>query len=861
MFNRHFRKNLIGFVLGVSAFIFAGANGVNAYAADSSDITVTSTKEEVQQVVDEGNFNYRELDEAEIEHVYNLYNNDPETIKQLQRQSDYASSQETASLASSGYTHSSMFKNHKVVKGIDVSEWNGDDINWKKVKASGISFAFIRVGGRYYGSGAYYRDSTFEQNIKAATAAGIDVGVYFYSQAINTAEAKREAAYTMNLLSGYNINLPIVMDYEYAWEGGLTGRLYNAHLSKSTATNVIKTFCSTVEAKGYVGMLYASKTVITDDMNAASIASLYPVWTAQYNDTDTLTTAHSYWQYSDAGVISGINNHLTDLNFRYIKAPKAPSSLSVRESTDSTITLSWTKVPEVYGYQILRLDESTGAYTSVGTVKGASKLTFTDKNLQDGKKYTYRVRGYYKLNSGTVYGVKSTETAGITVPDNVENFAAKAVSSSSIKLSWTPIPVTSGYRIYRYNSTKKAYEAIYTSSSSATSSYIDTDLAGGTEYSYKIRAFTKTSTDTIWHVVSGAISMTTLPGQVSGLKASYASSNSITLKWNKENNVAGYIIYQWDSKTATWSKIGKTYSASSAIFTQTGLPAATQYSYTVAAYYKHNGKYFNTPLAPSVTASTGPDKPANVITLARTSNSIRIMWSKTANTTGYIVYLYNTKTKTYDSISTIQGADDRTYTISELSSSTVYKIGIKAFSQKNGYTSYSNIREYSSCTVPPMFSGSFKMANLSSKAYLQWRKLSGVNGYVIYKYNDSTKKYTMVKILPAETTSYIAPALSKGNTYRIRAYKTFNGKYYYGEMSSDPIALTSLNGVVTDYQVRVRSGAGTNHSIITELGYGTKIQIIGSATASDKSVWYKITFTKNGKKITGYMMSDFIRIN
>lgn len=75
----------------------------------------------------------------------------------------------------------------------------------------------------------------------------------------------------------------------------------------------------------------------------------------------------------------------------------------------------------MYGYQILRLDESTGAYTSVGTVKGASKLTFTDKNLQDGKKYTYRVRGYYKLNSGTVYGVKSTETAGITVPDNVEN--------------------------------------------------------------------------------------------------------------------------------------------------------------------------------------------------------------------------------------------------------------------------------------------------------------------------------------------------------------------------------------------------------------------------------------------------------
>ena len=308
MIIRKFTRIILGAALGISVFAFAGNVPETAYAADMSDISVTSTREDVQQVVDDGNFDYTELDGTEIDHIYELYNNDPETIKQLQRQSDYNATGDIATL-SARYTHSSMFDGYKVIKGIDVSEWNGDNINWKKVKAAGISYAFIRVGGRYYGSGKYFIDSTYKDNIKNALNAGVDVGVYFYSQAISTSEAKTEAKYTTDLISGYNITYPVVMDYEYAWEdGGLSGRLYNAHLSKSAATHVIKAFCAAVESKGYVGMIYASKTVITDDMNASSIAQSYPIWNAQYNDTDTLTVKHSYWQYSDVGKVSGISN-------------------------------------------------------------------------------------------------------------------------------------------------------------------------------------------------------------------------------------------------------------------------------------------------------------------------------------------------------------------------------------------------------------------------------------------------------------------------------------------------------------------------------------------------------------------------
>lgn len=133
MIIRKFTRIILGAALGISVFAFAGNVPETAYAANMSDISVTSTREDVQQVVDDGNFDYTELDGTEIDHIYELYNNDPETIKQLQRQSDYNATGDIATL-SARYTHSSMFDGYKVIKGIDVSEWNGDNINWKRLK-------------------------------------------------------------------------------------------------------------------------------------------------------------------------------------------------------------------------------------------------------------------------------------------------------------------------------------------------------------------------------------------------------------------------------------------------------------------------------------------------------------------------------------------------------------------------------------------------------------------------------------------------------------------------------------------------------------------------------------------------------
>lgn len=859
MITKHFTKTILGFTLGLSIFSFAGGMHKTAYASDMSDIDCTSTKAEIEQVVNDGNFDYTELTSEETKYIYSLYNNDPETIRQLQKQSDFVNASDTASIASYGESHSSMFKGYKVVRGIDVSEWNGD-INWKKVKASGISFAIIRVGGRYYGSGDYYIDSNYKENLKNATAAGLDVGVYFYSQAISTAEAKKEATYTMKLISGYNINLPIVMDYEYAWEnGGLAGRLYDAHLSKAQATNVIKTFCSTVESKGYVGMLYASKTVITDDMNGSNIAKSYPVWTAQYNDTDTLTSKHTYWQYSDIGDVPGIS-HATDMNYRYITTPAAPASLAQTESTDSTITLKWSKIPEVYGYQIVRYDSSQKKYISVGTVKGAGKLTFTDKNLQDGQKYTYKVRGYYKLNSGSVYGKLSQECSGITIADTIENFKASQASSSSIKLTWSAIPAATGYKIYRYNSSTKKYDRIASVTPSTNCSYTDTHLYGGTKYTYKVRAYTDSDFGTIYHVMSTEASATTGPGPVSGLRESSSTSNSITMRWNKQNNVDGYIICTWDDDSASWTRLAKISAQKDTTYTHNKLASATQYNYAVLAYYTKGGKLYYTDMSPAATGCTGPASPKMARTDKRSAKSITIVWSKVNRAAGYYVYKYEPSKKAYVRLKRLDGSTNRSYTFTGLKANTSYKFAIRAYTKTGTRTNYSSPLKYSTRTAPATFTKSFQYTTIGSKTYLKWSKMNGVSGYIIYKYNFKTQKYTKAKkITNPAATLCVLPSLSKGYGYRIVAYTIYNNKAYYGQTSGAPVKNKTLQGTIIESRVRLRASAGTSGKIKTELARGTKVKIIGYARSGSDD-WYKVSCTKDNKKLTGYVFGEFVRI-
>ena len=224
--------------------------------------------------------------------------------------------------------------------GIDISEFQGD-INWSKVKKDGISFAFIRCGGRGYTKGTCYEDKKFAQNVKNAKKAGIKVGVYFFSQAITVEEAIEEASLTIAMCKGYGIDLPVVMDWE-------TGSGYRTQPLKGEAfANVLDAFCTLIAKNGYTPAVY----LCSDDINnrlgkyQSRILGVYKLWYAYpyscywpasksyksnyYQAGDTIpprSYAFEYWQYSWHGKVAGIGTEV-DLNIRILgkttlKAPE-----------------------------------------------------------------------------------------------------------------------------------------------------------------------------------------------------------------------------------------------------------------------------------------------------------------------------------------------------------------------------------------------------------------------------------------------------------------------------------------------------------------------------------------------------------
>lgn len=193
-------------------------------------------------------------------------------------------------------------------KGIDVSKHQGN-IDWTKVAADGVEFAFVRAGLRGYGTeGKLVEDETFEQNVTGALQAGLKVGVYFYSQAITEEEVLEEANLVLEKVKPYNIQLPIVYDVEKV--SGGKGRA-NA-LSVEERTHLTALFCQTIQDAGYKPMIYHNMEMSTLMLDLGQLEQ-YDKWFAYYNDDLYYPYAYKVWQYSEKGAVDGINEEV-DLN-------------------------------------------------------------------------------------------------------------------------------------------------------------------------------------------------------------------------------------------------------------------------------------------------------------------------------------------------------------------------------------------------------------------------------------------------------------------------------------------------------------------------------------------------------------------
>lgn len=201
------------------------------------------------------------------------------------------------------------------IPGIDVSRYQGK-IDWQKVADSGVKFVFIRIGYRTYGSGEITADTYAQANYRGAKAAGLKVGVYFFSQAITEEEAAEEAEYVLRLIEGKQIDMPVVYDWEYIDPATADGIPRTVAMSKRLLTECTKAFCETVKAAGYEPMIYFNADQSHKKMYLEELTD-YPFWLASYTTELDYPYKIDMWQYTATGTVPGIEGTV-DINL-YLK--------------------------------------------------------------------------------------------------------------------------------------------------------------------------------------------------------------------------------------------------------------------------------------------------------------------------------------------------------------------------------------------------------------------------------------------------------------------------------------------------------------------------------------------------------------
>ncbi len=195
------------------------------------------------------------------------------------------------------------------VTGIDVSS-HQQEIDWKAVAESGVEFAIIRVGYRGYSTGELVADEFGRENLMKAKAAGLKIGAYFFSQAINETEAREEAAFALSQVEGMLLDMPLVFDWEYVSDTARTAGVTAKTLTASTLA-----FCEEVEAAGLDAMIYFNQTQALERLYLEELQE-YPWWLALYDPNMLFPYRVQLWQYTSTGRVPGIEGDV-DINLLF----------------------------------------------------------------------------------------------------------------------------------------------------------------------------------------------------------------------------------------------------------------------------------------------------------------------------------------------------------------------------------------------------------------------------------------------------------------------------------------------------------------------------------------------------------------
>ena len=562
-----------------------------------------------------------------------------------------------------GYVSSSYIKLSPLEKGIDVSKWNGN-VDWDKVKADGIDYVIIRAG---YGNSNV--DPYFKSHIEGASKAGLKIGIYWFSYATSVEKAKEEAAKCLETIAPYKnkISYPVFYDFEYASVDYATKN--GIKITKDLSSKMANVFLNEIKNAGYINGIYTNKDFGDRYFDEDILYNNY-LWVAQYASTCTYPRPYMMWQFTEKGTINGIgtpsNPVYFDVNYTYLKpytdeiingVPESKidlSSATVNSIDSQTYTGSSIEpsVTVTLNGKTLKLNEDYNLIYSNNVNVGTATITINGiGNYTGSKKVNFNI------------APKKLDISSATV----NSIGSKTYTGASIKPSVT---VTLNNKTLKLN---KDYTVSYSNNKNIGTAKIL--IKGIGEYEGE-----KTVTFNI------------IPPKVTNLKSSKRTYNSITLSWDKIDNVTGYKVYRYDVKTESYKLIKTISDASTTSYTNSKLTSATKYLYKVRSYKIVNNKTHNGDYSSSLAATTKPPTPTVKLTSPSTKK-IKLTWTNiSSRTTGYDIYMATSKNGTYKNIGS---TSNKSFTKGNLTKGKTYYFKVRAYRTIDGkkvYSSYSSIK-------------------------------------------------------------------------------------------------------------------------------------------------------------------------
>lgn len=649
-----------------------------------------------------------------------------------------------------GYVSASYITLSPIEKGIDVSKWNGT-IDWKKVKADGIDYVIIRGG---FGNATV--DPQFESYIQGASDAGLKIGVYWFSYATSVTKAKEEAAKCLETIAPYRdkITYPVFYDFEYdsvdyAKKLGIT-------ITKDLSSKMADEFLTAIKNAGYITGIYTNKDFgdkyFYEDMLFAN-----NLWIAQYSSACTYNRPYMMWQYTDKGTINGIGTSSEpayfDMNYTYLK----PTN---NQASSNKIDLSSSSVSEI----------SSKTYTG-SAIEPSFTVTLNNKILKENEDYTVTYSNNISIGTAKIlikgignYVGEKTITFKIVAPTTSKiNLSSASVSEISSK-SYTGSAIKPSVTVKVNGKTlslNKDYTVTYSNNISVGTAKI---LIKGTGN----------------YTGEKTITFKIIPKKISKVSLSKKTTNSLTLSWNKLDDVTGYKIYKYDSKSEDYEYLKTIKGASTTSFTDSNLTDATVYKYKVRGYKTVDGNAYNGFISNSFAESTKVKTVSNLNLKTRNATSLELSWDKVKNADGYRIYRLDTNTDTYKLVKTINNNTTTSYKHSNLASATNYYYKVKAFKYLNGSNRYSDYSSRLKATTRPLQPSVILNSTKSKSIKVSWTNISKrATGYEVRM--STSKNGTFNSIGTTTNTSFTKVNLTKGKTYyfKIRAYRIVDGQKIY----------------------------------------------------------------------------------